>query len=66
MLGRKDYKFDPIGFCTDMAGANFGGITRVFGSEMKYLIKSCKFNFKELVNKRANRLRDKESSAEFK
>ncbi len=64
--GRKDYKFDPIGFCTDMAGANFAGITRVFGSEMKSSIKSCEFHFKEQVNKRANRLRDEESSAEFK
>ena len=26
--GQKDYKFNPVGWCTDMAGANFAAITK--------------------------------------
>ena len=31
--GQKDYKFNPVGWCTDMAGANFTAISKVFGNE---------------------------------
>ena len=65
MSGKTDYKFNPTGFCTDMAGANFAAITKVFGDEMKSSIKSCEFHFKEQRNKRANRL-DRDDSMVFK
>jgi hypothetical protein len=64
--GKKDYMFNPIGFCTDMAGANFAGIANIFGDDMKSAIKSCEFHFKEQRNKKANRLRDENSVTEFK
>jgi hypothetical protein len=64
--GKKDYKFNPIGFCTDIAGVNFFAITKVFGDEMKSAVKSCEFNFKEQRNKRARRMQDDDSCSEFK
>ena len=58
-------KFDPIGWCTDMAGANMAGIFNVFGEEVKSRIKSCEFHFKEHRNKMAKKL-DSESSEVFR
>ena len=58
-------KFDPIGWCTDMAGANMAGIFNVFGEEVKSRIKSCKFHFKEHRNTMAKKL-DSESSEVFR
>ena len=43
--GNKNYKFNPTGFCTDMAGANFSGITKIFGDEVKSAIKLRVANF---------------------
>ena len=62
---QKDYKFNPVGWCTDMAGANFAAITKVFGDEAKGCIKSCEFHFKDQRNKKAQRL-DNDSSDRFK
>ncbi|CAB4039838.1 Hypothetical predicted protein, partial [Paramuricea clavata] len=64
--GKKDYKFNPIGFCTNMAGVNFSAITKLFGDEMKSAVKSCEFRLKEQRNKRACRMQDDESCSEFK
>ena len=55
----------PIGWCTDMAGANLARIVNVFGVDAKNRIKSCEFNFKDLQNKKAQRL-DIDSCKEFK
>ena len=58
--GQKDYKFNPVGWCTNMTGANFAAITKVFGEEATSRMKSCEFHFKK-----AQRL-DNESSDRFK
>ena len=63
--GQKDYKFHPVGWCTDMAGANFAAITKVFGEEATARMKSCEFHFKDQRNKKAQRL-DNDSSDRFK
>ena len=56
-------KFNPIGWCTDMAGANLSGIYQVYGESAR--IKSCEFHFKDHRNKQAKKL-DPESADEFK
>ena len=58
-------KFNPIGWCTDMAGANMAGIINVYGDECKQRIKSCEFHFKDHRNKMSKKL-DPESSETFK
>ena len=58
-------KFDPVGWCTDMAGANLAGIANVFGEESKNRIKSCEFHFKEHRNRMSRKL-DPESSDVFR
>jgi len=57
------YMYDPIGWCSDMAGANLAGISKVFGDNAE--IKSCEFHFKDHRNKKAQKL-DSESTDEFK
>ena len=54
--GQKDYKFNPVGSCTDMAGANFAAISKVFGDESAHRMKSCEFHFNDQRNKKAQRL----------
>ena len=44
-------KFNSVGWCSDMAGANLAGITRVYGNAS--LINSCHFHFKDHRNKKA-------------
>ena len=63
--GQTEYKFNPVGWCTDMAEANFAAITKVFGDEATPRMKSCEFHFKDQRNKKAQRL-DNESSDRFK
>ena len=58
-------KFNPIGWCTDMAGANMAGISNAFGEDSKQRIKSCEFHFKDHRNKMSKKL-DPESSEIFK
>ena len=40
---QKDHKFNPVSWCTDVVGANFAAITKVFGEEAKACIKSVSF-----------------------
>lgn len=61
--GSDSATFDPIGWCSDMAGANLAGISKVFGDEAE--IKSCEFHFKDHRNKKAQKL-DSKSNDEFK
>ena len=63
--GNINEKFNPLGWCTDMAGANMVGICNVFEESAKCRIKSCEFHFKDHRNKKANML-DADSSDEFK
>ena len=51
--GHKEYKFNPLGWCTDMAVANFAALIIVFGEEAASRIKSCEFHFKDQRNKKA-------------
>ena len=48
-------KFNPISWCSDMAGASLAGITRVYGNAS--LIKLCKFHFKNHRNKKSTKTR---------
>ena len=45
--GNINEKFNPLGWCTDMAGAHMAGICNVFGELAKCCIKSCEFHFKD-------------------
>ena len=63
--GNENETFNPIGWCTDLAGANLAGLCAVFGESTKSRIKTCEFHFKDHRNKKANRL-DSQSGKEFK
>ncbi len=52
------FKFNPIGWCCDMTGANLARILKVFGDDAD--IKLCEFHFKDLP------LLDGKGSDEFK
>ena len=64
-FGDKNEIFNPVAWCTDLAGANLAGLCSVFGESTKSRIKTCEFHFKDHRNKKANRL-DSESGEEFK
>ena len=64
--GTKDTVFIPIGWCTDMTGANMNGLERVYGKEILERVKSCEFHFKENRNKMAQKLKDNEEAQQFK
>ena len=57
-------KFNPLGWCTDMAGANMAGIINVFGEDGKQRIKSCEFHFKDHRNKMSKK-QDSDSAETF-
>ena len=59
-----NYKFNPVGWCADMAGANLVGFTEVFGETVHVRIKACEFPFKDHRNKNARKL-DADVAAEF-
>ena len=59
-----NYKFNPVGCCADMAGANLAGFTEVFGETVNVRIKACEFPFKDHRNKNARKL-DADIAAEF-
>ena len=58
-------KFNPVGWCSDMAGANLNGIKKVFGREALNKIKTCEFHFQENRNKKAWKMYP-DSQKEFK
>ena len=57
-------KFNPVGWCADMAGANLARFTEVFGETVNVRIKACEFPFKDHRNKNARKL-DADIAAEF-
>lgn len=57
--------FNPIGWCTDMAGSNLSAIRKVFGDSAVNRIKTCEFHFKESVNRRSQKL-SKSKATQFK
>ena len=54
--GDNNAVFNPLGWCTDMAGANMNGLRQVFGDDALSRIKSCEFHFKESRNRMARKL----------
>lgn len=60
-----NYKFRPVGWCSDMAGSNMAAIRDVFGSEAIPYMKTCEFHFKDHRNQKARKL-DENSSECFK
>jgi len=61
----QNFKFRPIGWCSDMAGPNMAAISAVFGKEAIQYIKTCEFHFKDHRNRKARKL-DEDSSECFK
>lgn len=53
--------FNPLGWCTDMAGANMNGLKAVFGERALTKIKICEFHYKQSVNRMASKLGDEKS-----
>ena len=44
-------RFNPIGWCTDMAGCNFNGLQQVYGEHILNKIKGGEFHFQESINR---------------
>lgn len=63
--GDPNRKFNPVGWCTEMAGANLAGLKEVFGEAVTKRIKTCEFHFRDHRNKNARRL-DAKSATKFK
>lgn len=59
-------QFNPLGWCTDMAGANMNGIKKVFGEDAVSRIKGCEFHFQDSRNRLARKLGDPETGEQFK
>ena len=58
-------KFNPIGWCTGMAGSNLSVIQKVFGDGAVNCIKTCEFHFEEPVGLRCRKL-SKDKATQFK
>ena len=52
-------KFNPTGWCSDMAGANFNGLKKIYGEDIVNKIKGCEFHYKESINKKVKQLGEK-------
>ena len=59
-VNQTDEKFSPTRWISDMATANFNGLTIVYGEEVLERVKSCEFHFQKLVNKHASKFEDGE------
>ena len=66
VTGQPDYKFNPRGWCSDMAGSNLQCLKTVFGKDALQKVKGCEFHFKECRNRHARKLRTEESRNNFK
>ena len=62
---KTNYKFNPVGWCADMARANLAVLSEVFGETVTDRIKTSEFYFKDHRNKNAREL-DPDSAVEFK
>ena len=51
-----DNKFSPCGWCTDMATANFTGLSLIYGEDILDKVKGCEFHYKQSVGKRVKQL----------
>ena len=48
--GDNNTVFNPLGWCTDMAGANMNGLQQLFGDDAPSCIKSCEFQREQEQN----------------
>ena len=64
--GRKDYKFNPIGWIVDEHGGNWASIRTVYGEEAVKRTASCEFHFKQSVLRQSKHLTSSKSQTEFK
>ena len=55
--GQLDYKFNPRGLCSDMAGSNLQVLKIVFGKDVLQKVKGCEFHFKVCGHRHARKLR---------
>ncbi|XP_066927735.1 uncharacterized protein [Clytia hemisphaerica] len=53
-----EQKFNPKGWVTDMAGANFNGLSRIYGEDVMNKIKGCEFHFKQSIERKVKKLGD--------
>ena len=54
VANKTNAKFQPIGWVTDMALANFSGLQIIYGEEVLDKIKGCEFHHKQSVNRRVH------------
>ena len=47
-------KFQPTGWVTDVALANFTGLQMIYGEEVLDKIKGCEFHYKQSVNRKVH------------
>ena len=52
-------KFSPCGWVTDMATANFSGLSIVYGEEVLTKVKGCEFHIKQSVERKVKTLNTK-------
>ena len=52
-------KFSPCGWVTDMATANFSGLSIVYGGDVLAKVKGCEFHFKQSVERKVKTLNTK-------
>ena len=53
-----DMPFHPLGFVVDMAGANFSGLSNVFGPEVLETIKGCEVHFRMCYERKRSLMDD--------
>ena len=51
-------KFNPTGWVSDMATANFNGLVHIYGEDVLTKIKGFEFHYKQSINRHANTLVD--------
>ena len=55
-VNSENEKFSPVGWCTDMASANFNGLVQIYGEDVLDRVKGCEFHFRDSVNRKAKGL----------
>ena len=51
-------KFNPTGWCTDMALSNFIGLQKIYGEDVTEHIKGCEFHFQQSVKRKSRILKE--------
>ena len=45
-------RFSPTGWLSDIASANFNGLSTIYGEDVQEKVKSCEFHFKQAVERK--------------